>query len=105
MTGICSVGDTSITSSFNVQFLGFQLSKSSSGSITVSARSQLCKLFASANALLCIPRCPAPHTCVLLLTAFSIAHADYVLQAADFISARDIQLLETHSRFAPQDQI
>ena len=68
---------------------------SSSRCITVSARPQLRKLFVSANALLCIPRCPAPCTCVCLLLAFSFSHVDYVLQATNLISTHDIQLLET----------
>ena len=41
------------------------------------------------------PLLPVPLTCVHLLSAFSFAHANYVLQAADFIIVRDIHLLET----------
>ena len=87
------IGDIVIAHSVDVMYLGFLLVRTTSGRVVVSSRRPLAKLFATASAVIAIPRCPLPLLRTRLTATFALTHADYAWQLAHHLRPREKEQL------------
>jgi hypothetical protein len=77
------------------RYLGFELTVSLKGKLTVAVKPALGKLYRAANSILAIPGCTKPLLRLRLIKAVALPHVDYVLSLWRFITPVSRKLLSS----------